>query len=627
MGYWRFLRRFSENFGRHPARWGAESYRTKERMAAGFGSESGRSLVEMLGTLAIMGILTIGGIAGFNYAMNKQRANATVNYVNQLAVLGTGQMLAGGTPKLLDYPNHTPSGYPANITTEDGKDNLFYIEIDEVPTAVCEELFSRQSGWKMVNDIGFISVGEENIGACSDKEKVGMWFEIKATADKDPEPPFHCTTDQDCYNEKGANYVCKLPRGVCELSCPAGQIFTGGSCQSLRCERKTSAYFTCYLNDKRCATTCRTSDPTDASTCWGVCDPSYCSGYGEWKQITMRRTGFGCLDKESGLYCSTFQQHGWYCANFDYPTEECCNGKTFASCDKGICNKQLCANVGGTFHGYVSGYGYCKVTKNNYTAYCTVWDRQWMCNYVSTVGFSADQTRSSFCGLCSEYDLDNGDCGNCFNGVRNCNWGTYDSTLNRCVGELNGTTITCDFSDNCYINNSRCGGCSGGDPRNCFYGVCDKSICPADAEFVKGSNYYACQFTRGNYVFSGRAWSGVPYGCYVKPATGGSGQEICGTYCNTDCTGCRYYSHQACAPAGKCLTNGAAMDTDGDGVADCECPGQASYGHCCEAGHTYINGACNLYSCGANQCVSASGICQNLGSQWIRDENGNCKAK
>ena len=79
-------------------------------------SESGRSLTEMLGTLAIMGILTIGGIVGFNYAMNKQRANATVNYVNQLAVLGTGQMLAGGTPKLLDYPNHTPSGIPSRLS-------------------------------------------------------------------------------------------------------------------------------------------------------------------------------------------------------------------------------------------------------------------------------------------------------------------------------------------------------------------------------------------------------------------------------------------------------------------------------------------------------------------------------
>jgi len=265
------------------------------------------------------------------------------------------------------------------------------------------------------------------------------------------------------------------------------------------------------------------------------------------------------------------------------------------------------------------------VTKNNYTAYCTVWDHQWMCNYSNLKGFTDDKNYSAACGTCSEYDLSNGDCGNCFNGIRDCSWGTYDSTQDRCVGELNGATISCDFSDNCYINNSRCGGCSGGDPRNCFYGVCDKSICPTGAELVNEGYKYSCHFTRdGNEFFAGYL-SGSGYSCYIK--TTGSGQEICGTYCNTDCTGCRYYSHQACAPAGKCLTNGATMDTDGDGVADCECPGQASNGHCCEAGHTYINGACNRLSCGANQCVSSNGICQDLGSQWTRDENGNCKAK
>ena len=38
-------------------------------------SELGRSMVEMLGTLAIMGVLTIGGIAGYRYAINKSNAN------------------------------------------------------------------------------------------------------------------------------------------------------------------------------------------------------------------------------------------------------------------------------------------------------------------------------------------------------------------------------------------------------------------------------------------------------------------------------------------------------------------------------------------------------------------------
>ena len=38
-------------------------------------NESGRSMVEMLGVLAIIGVLSIGGIAGYTLAMNRYRAN------------------------------------------------------------------------------------------------------------------------------------------------------------------------------------------------------------------------------------------------------------------------------------------------------------------------------------------------------------------------------------------------------------------------------------------------------------------------------------------------------------------------------------------------------------------------
>ncbi len=39
-------------------------------------TESGWSMVEMLGVLAIIGVLSIGGIAGYTYAMNKSKAEA-----------------------------------------------------------------------------------------------------------------------------------------------------------------------------------------------------------------------------------------------------------------------------------------------------------------------------------------------------------------------------------------------------------------------------------------------------------------------------------------------------------------------------------------------------------------------
>ncbi len=44
--------------------------------------ESGRSIVEMLGVLAVIGVLSVGRIAGYTYAVNKYRANQVLNEVN-----------------------------------------------------------------------------------------------------------------------------------------------------------------------------------------------------------------------------------------------------------------------------------------------------------------------------------------------------------------------------------------------------------------------------------------------------------------------------------------------------------------------------------------------------------------
>ncbi len=41
--------------------------------------DSGRSMVEMLGTLAVISVLSIGGIMGYSYAMKKYRSNQIAN--------------------------------------------------------------------------------------------------------------------------------------------------------------------------------------------------------------------------------------------------------------------------------------------------------------------------------------------------------------------------------------------------------------------------------------------------------------------------------------------------------------------------------------------------------------------
>ncbi len=50
-------------------------------------NESGRSMVEMLGVLAIIGVLSIGGIAGYTMAMNRYRANEIIDAASKISVI------------------------------------------------------------------------------------------------------------------------------------------------------------------------------------------------------------------------------------------------------------------------------------------------------------------------------------------------------------------------------------------------------------------------------------------------------------------------------------------------------------------------------------------------------------
>ncbi len=50
-----------------------------------FFEQSGRSMIEMLGVLAIVGILMAGGIAGYNSAMQSRKVNAFVQKVQYIA--------------------------------------------------------------------------------------------------------------------------------------------------------------------------------------------------------------------------------------------------------------------------------------------------------------------------------------------------------------------------------------------------------------------------------------------------------------------------------------------------------------------------------------------------------------
>ncbi len=57
-----------------------------------FKSELGRSMVEMLGVLALIGVLSIGAVADYSYAITKWKANETIADLHVCALEYTRQL-------------------------------------------------------------------------------------------------------------------------------------------------------------------------------------------------------------------------------------------------------------------------------------------------------------------------------------------------------------------------------------------------------------------------------------------------------------------------------------------------------------------------------------------------------
>ncbi len=84
-------------------------------------NESGRSMVEMLGVLAIIGVLSIGGIAGYTTAMNRYRANEVLDMATKYATVAytareTFKAMNGGDDDEFDTPTFCETGL-ASVST------------------------------------------------------------------------------------------------------------------------------------------------------------------------------------------------------------------------------------------------------------------------------------------------------------------------------------------------------------------------------------------------------------------------------------------------------------------------------------------------------------------------------
>ena len=183
-------------------------------------NEIGRSMVEMLGVLAVIGVLSVAGILGYKFAMNKYIANETINELairaNDIAYQMDKLIEANYAGEIeMELGNTTRMGYPIMARMSPQYEEYFEIFLSEVPSDICKLLL--QSQWQSPYSI-FVGIEEYEAtpDICNSAEKVELAYEFyKDMRGKEeiPEDSRHeidrCRHDNDCKCGTCSDGLCK----------------------------------------------------------------------------------------------------------------------------------------------------------------------------------------------------------------------------------------------------------------------------------------------------------------------------------------------------------------------------------------------------------------------------------
>ena len=173
-------------------------------------TEVGRSMVEMLGVLAVVGVISAGGLYGFNVAMKRHQANELMNEALKRAVMVASQIALGREPS--DEANKSLIGEFTDPTDHEFKvkkanDKQFNMEISGVSEEVCEQM--KNMAGNVIKDF--------EPETCSDDVTVKLTFnnDMGTTDSTGANSP---TRDNSGATEDEAGAVCSGTRpGACSV--------------------------------------------------------------------------------------------------------------------------------------------------------------------------------------------------------------------------------------------------------------------------------------------------------------------------------------------------------------------------------------------------------------------------
>ena len=177
-------------------------------------NECGRSMIEMLGVLAIIGVLSAGGLAGYSKAMFKHKINKTVDSVFQTVIDiqtkfsgepdGAKYAYLDSVMNQIDHPYlNKLNPFRGKFELGDAGNDIYFTIHLTLPSEACVALASYNWGSKDSNLIGIvvnreldgdtgslytacsgidISDGGEGYLACSDAIPMPMEYVTEACA-------------------------------------------------------------------------------------------------------------------------------------------------------------------------------------------------------------------------------------------------------------------------------------------------------------------------------------------------------------------------------------------------------------------------------------------------------------
>ena len=319
--------------------------------------ESGRSMVEIIGVLAVTGILSIGGIAGYNYGINKHRVNRVLqdicliyletkypNTVRQIVETGSFPDMELDTQSSYEYsftfPNLDDFIYDS---TSEKTPNLISVNVSGVSKTACDILLKTKPEYVLM-----LKANGQSVWSC-DKSENELSYIFEITTDSLEYGTCSVCTGEHCFDD--------------DLNCPEGEYCYNDTCS--RCAHG-------YTENKsgqcvKCATNWSGVTTLDRESCLR-CDATYnvanaqcfsCDKLGAWSMTqdecdicshnpAVTKMGNGCFNCNNfGYYPSATKEQCEKCMKYNeniifYPKDAAGTSTT------GLCAN--CVKAGGSLN-------------------------------------------------------------------------------------------------------------------------------------------------------------------------------------------------------------------------------------------------------------------------------------